>query len=103
MITLPKQKKEKERMKVILTEAEKKAATWLELDDESVGKLVKATAFKLAERDEKIQILTWSAALVLCSAAAKVNAETFKQTVEGLTIEGKNFGTWEITIKKVES
>lgn len=29
-------------MELILTDAEKKSATWLELDNESIGKLVKA-------------------------------------------------------------
>ena len=89
-------------MKVILTEAEKKASTWLELDDESVGKLVKTTALAIVEyADEKHTVFFWAAALALCSAAAKANARTFKQTIEGLTIEGKPFGTRELTIKKL--
>lgn len=88
-------------MKLILTEAEKKAKIWLELDDESVGKMVKATAFKIKEHDtEDDKIAFWSAALILCGQAAEANADSYTTTMEGLTIHGKSFGTWEITIKK---
>ena len=50
-------------MRLILTEAEKKAATWAELDDASLGKFVKAMMFhtKLAS-DEQGKILLMSAA-----------------------------------------
>jgi hypothetical protein len=88
-------------MELILTEAEKKAATWLELDDESVGKLVKASALKIIDNDnEQGRVAFWSAAIILCSMAAEANAETFKQTLDNLTIKGKSFGKWELTIKK---
>jgi hypothetical protein len=89
-------------MKVILTEKEKEAATWFELDDETVGKLVKSTALHIKGLDdEQGKVGFWSAALILCSAAAEANADTFKQTMDGLTIKGKDFGTWEITIKRI--
>lgn len=91
-------------MELILTEAEKKAATWLELDDESVGKLVKATALKIAEKGgEEGKIWSWSAALILCSMASDSNCDTFTQTIEGLTSKGKSCGDWEIRIRKVKS
>ena len=89
-------------MKLILTEAEKKAATWLELDDDSVGKFVKANAthfYNKATEGEKIFLM--AAAMALCSAAAKANADTLKQTIEGLTVKGKPFGNWIVTIQKV--
>ncbi len=90
-------------MELILTEAEKKAATWLELDDESVGKLVKSTQVKLRGYDiEHKRIYFWSAVLMLCCMAAETNADKYTTTMEGVTVKGKDFGTWEICIKKLK-
>ena len=88
-------------MKLILTEAENKAATWVELDDESLGKVVKAMMFKIkTASDEQSKIIYLSAAMILCSAAAESNADKLTQTIEGLTIKGLPFGNWKVTIKK---
>jgi len=96
-------------MKLILTEAEKKAATWLELDDESVGKLVKASQVQIVEHGknkvadkEQDVIAFWAAGLILCSTASESNAETFKTTIEGVTSHGKSIGDWEIIIKRID-
>lgn len=89
-------------MKLLLTAAEKKANTWLELDNESVGKVCKATALNLKYAiTEKDKIYVYSAALLICSLAAEANADELKQTLEGLTIHGKPFGDWQITAKKL--
>jgi hypothetical protein len=91
-------------MKLILTEAEKKAAKWADLDNESLGKVVKATMFVLKKAsDEQKQLWFISAAIMMCSAAVDANADTYKQTIEGLTIEGKSFGNWKVTIQRVDS
>lgn len=88
-------------MELILTESEKAAATWLELDDESVGKLVKATMFKIKQfSDESEKIYLWSAALMLCSAVAETNAGKYEQTIEGLTVHDKPYGNWKLIITK---
>ena len=88
-------------MKLILTEAEKKAATWAELDDDSLGKVVKAMMFKIkTASDEQGKIFLLSAAMMLCSVAAEANAEKLTQTIEGLTVKGQSFGNWKVTIKK---
>lgn len=90
-------------MELILTEAEKKANTWLELDDDSVGKLVKATALNMKSVDtEWKRVGYWSAALMLCSLAAEANADTFSQELDNLTIKDKSFGKWKVTIQRVK-
>ncbi len=89
-------------MELILTEAEKKAATWSELDDATLGKVVKATMFKIEHTSNEQQKLTmFAAALLLCTMAAEANADTLKQTIEGLTVKGKPLGDWKITIKRI--
>lgn len=89
-------------MELILTDAEKKSATWLELDNESIGKLVKASALKIREHDTQYDILAcYSASIILCSMAADANADTFSTEIDNLTIRGESFGKWQITIKKL--
>jgi cyanate lyase len=89
-------------MKLILTKAEKKA-TWAELDDGSLGKVVKAAMFQIkqeAEKQDKVSLL--SAALLLCSMAFETNADKLTQTIEGLTIKGEPFGNWRVVISKTK-
>jgi hypothetical protein len=89
-------------MKLILTEAEKKAKTWLELDDESVGKMVKATAFNIAEYSEDKKIFFMSAALVLCGIVVDDgNIGTMSITLDNLTRKNKSVGNWKVTVEKV--
>jgi len=88
-------------MKLTLTDAEKKSATWAELDDDALGKVVKAMMFKLKNTsDEQGKLSYLSAALILCSAAVEANADKLTQTIEGLTIKGQSLGNWKVIIKK---
>ena len=88
-------------MELKMTDAEKKAATWLELDDESLGKVVKAMMFKLKTiSEEQDKLFHLSAAIILCSSAVETNADKMNITVEGLTIKGESFGNWKVTIKR---
>ncbi len=86
---------------LILTEDEKAAATWAELDDDALGKVVKAGMFRLKHiSDEQKKLFAMYAAMILCSEAAAANADKFTLTVEGLTVKGQPIGTWKVTIKK---
>ena len=88
---------------LILTEAEQKAAAWAELDDEALGKVVKASMFKLKELgDEQGKLYFMSAAIILCSAAAETNADKMTQTLENLTSSGKSLGSWKIVVSKIK-
>lgn len=88
-------------MKLILTAAEKKAATWAELDDASLGKVVKAMMSKIRETsEEQGKLFYLSAAIILCGAAVDANADRLVQTIEGLTIKGQTWGNWKIIIQK---
>lgn len=87
---------------IILTEEEKSAVTWAELDDDSLGKVVKAGIFsikKIAKEQDKMFFM--AAAIILCSIAADSNADKLTQTLEGLKNNGQPLGDWKITIKKL--
>ncbi len=82
---------------LILTEAEKAAATWAELDDEALGRVVKAGMFdvkKVADDDDKL--LSLAAATMLCSIAAEANADRLSVTLEGLRTKDESMGDWEV-------
>ena len=88
---------------LILTEKEKKAATWCELEDESIGKVIKvmmSTIKQASDEQEKFYFL--SAAMILCAAAAKTNADKAVFTVEGLKNKDNDFGNWQVTIKRIQ-
>lgn len=87
---------------LILTEAEKAAATWAELDDEALGKVVKATMFSIkAIAQEQDKLFVFAAATILCSEAAEANADKLTQTIEGLRRNGEPVGDWEVTIRRI--
>lgn len=91
-------------MELILTDEEKAAATWTELDDESVGKVAKSLMFKIKEYgDENKRLFTMSAAIALCSLVAETNADKSTITVEGLTKQGRHLGNWKLTIKRLNN
>ena len=88
-------------VKLILTEKEKRLATWLELDDASLGKFVKANISKVKELREDVGIFVMSLATAFCSIAAEANADKFSITVEGLKNKNNDFGNWKVTAKRI--
>ena len=88
-------------MELILTDAEKAASTWVELDDAALGKAVKAMMCQIKiTSDEQEKLMLFSASIILCSVAVEANADKLVQTIEGLTIKGQPFCNWKVTIKK---
>ncbi len=88
--------------KLILTDTEKEAKLWSDLDDASLGKVVKAQIFKMKNwSDERDKIALMSAATMICAMSAKVNADITTITLTGLTHVGKSIGDWKVTAKKV--
>jgi hypothetical protein len=86
---------------LILTEAEKQTNSWLDLDNESIGKVAKALSLRIKESDEKSERLhMMSAAIILVGIAQEANADRLKFTLEDIMVHGKNTGNWTVTIKK---
>ena len=92
---------ENKMAELILTEAEKAAALWSDLDDAALGKLVKknmATITKAAEQMDRTTL--FSAALLICCGAAEVNAGKAEFDIEGVTQDGRDFGDWTVVATK---
>lgn len=90
---------------LILTPEEQAAATWMELDDATIGKLVKQTALQLndtADRSaDQAAVWWWSAAIMMVGATADTNADTFTQTINGYSQNGQVVGDFKITVEKL--
>lgn len=89
---------------LILTEAERAAATWLEFDDAALGRVVKHAAVTFMEAaDELKRIRHMAAAMILVGAADQANAERLTETLQGLTRKGVDCGDWRITIERTRA
>jgi hypothetical protein len=88
-------------MELILTEQEKKTASWLDLDDESLGKFVKANICKVKELKSDIGIFLMSLATAFCAIAHETNADTFSIEVNGLKNKTNDLGNWKVTAKRL--
>lgn len=87
---------------LILTDEEKAAATWMELDDATVGKVVKKTALGLmAKSDEQGRVWWFSAAMLLCGMANDANADKFSQELLGFTEGDTDCGDWLVTVQRI--
>lgn len=88
--------------KLILTDAEKAANSWLDLDDANLGKVLKATALKLkAHANDQSRLWFVSAAMLLCSMADDSNADRFSQTIKGFSNHGKLAGDWRVIVRRI--
>ena len=87
---------------LILTKEEQEAETWAELDDSALGKVIKKKLFNIrkASKEQK-KMMSLAAALLLCNLAVDTNADELIETLEGLTIKGKPFGDWKVTVKRI--
>lgn len=86
---------------LILTDEEKAAALWSDLDDAALGKLVKKKiAFITDSAAQLDRVTTFAAAMLLCCAAAEQNARELALEIDGLTQEGREFGDWKVVAMK---
>lgn len=85
---------------LILTEEEKKAKTYLEWDDEALGRMVKKAAKLISDYRGEDSITMVSAATLLVSSAHKVNSSDSTWTLEGVTVP-EDIGDWEITVRRL--
>ena len=90
---------------LIVTEAEKAAVSFLDWDDEALGKAVKEVALMLGKHCEDLEgfkkILPVSAAMVLASTAIDHNAGELSLTIGAFSHAGEDHGDWEVTVKKL--
>jgi hypothetical protein len=89
---------------LILTQQEKDAALWSDLDDASLGKLVKKTMaiFDSLPRQEH-EIVMQSAAIMLCCLVRDNQSTKATITLEGVTEKGVGIGDWRLLIEQVKA
>lgn len=90
-------------MELILTDEEKAAASWMDWDDETIGKAVRAMASIWQGEDPNRILAHRAAAMFLCHGAMDVNAETTTLCLDGVTFRGEPIGNYRITIERGEA
>ena len=88
---------------LIMTEEERAAALWSDLDDASLGRLLKRhiIAIQTASKQlEKTSIL--AAALILCCETAAQGSVRGEFELEGVTEGDREFGDWVVTVTRKE-
>jgi hypothetical protein len=94
--------------KLELTKQEKAAISWLDLDDDALGKLVRRTCLELPKlmakgETEMGKIWVTSCAILMCNMAADANATEANFDLKGITLADKERGDWQITIKRIQA
>lgn len=86
---------------LILTDAEKAAALWSEMDDAALGCMLrKKLVFLQTAAAQMEKTVESAAALLLCCNAAENNAEELRIDLEGVTQSGADFGDWLVVAKR---
>jgi hypothetical protein len=86
---------------LILTDEEKAAALWSDLDDAALGKLVKRKISLITGAAAQLdQATTFAAALMLCLDAAHANATETVFEIDGLTRGDIEIGDWRVVTTK---
>jgi hypothetical protein len=87
--------------KLILTDEEKAALLWSDLDDAALGKLVKKKIALLTDASDQLDLVTiFTAAMLLCCAASERGASQIALEIDGLTQENREFGDWKVVAMK---
>jgi len=81
-----------------LSDKERDAASWMDLDNASLGKLVKATALLLTKADDAVTMQ--AIATLMATTTYRSKAETMKLTVNGVKYKGEEAGDYEILVTK---
>lgn len=94
---------------LILTEEEKAAISWLDMDDDALGKLCRKACLIIPQHedldnpDDRKQVWASSAGMLLCGVTDDANATTAVFTFEGLTHGDKQRGNWRVTVERLDS
>jgi hypothetical protein len=86
---------------LVLTDAEKCAELWSDLDDQSLGALMRKKLVGLKSAAEQMdRAVTMAAALLLCCSAAEAGASELSLSIDGVTQAGRDFGDWQVVVRK---
>jgi hypothetical protein len=99
---------------LILTDEEKAAVNWIDLDDASIGKVVKSIAFKLeAHPRAHSSVITGAApdddaiswagvCMLLIGSCVERNADKFSSEIHGMTHKDEKWGDWKVTVERLK-
>ncbi len=87
---------------LVLTEEEKEERSYLNWDDESLGKFVKKKAIEFEDYYGEEVSEREAAIISLLSKVREETGDMAMMEVEGVTIDGEDFGQWRITFEKVD-
>jgi len=86
-----------------LTDEERESASYLDWDDESLGKLLRrGLAMCRSVQEERNAVLGHSAALYLIAHCVEAGAAYGKWDEQGVTQSGKPIGSWLVTVMRHE-
>lgn len=88
---------------LILTDEEAAAATYLEWDDEALGKLVRYASKMMMDEYGKNGVWIAMAAHVLIDGARDANADTSTIELKGATRSGEPIGDWQVEVKRLSA
>lgn len=87
---------------LVLTEEEKESGSYLNWDDENLGKYVKKKAIDLEDYYGEDVSQREAAVVTLLSRIVESDTDMTMMEVEGVTIDGEDIGHWRITFEKVD-
>lgn len=87
---------------LILTEKEKADASYLDWDDDALGKLTRKLSARMHDKYGRDGQFAAMAAHLLIDLARRVNATTSTINLKGATVAGEAIGDWKITIKRTD-
>lgn len=87
---------------LILNDEERRSPTFLEWDDVSLGRAVKAVAAICNDDHGKNALKATGAAVFLISEAIRSGATELHVNLEGATDGRSDLGNWKVTIEAVE-
>lgn len=88
--------------KLILTDEEKAAATWFELDDAALGMFLKKVGTYLLPQDERDKSIVLASALFLINIANESNSTDMNVNLDGCSNGLLEIGDWSISVKRVD-
>lgn len=87
---------------LILTPEEQATHSWLELPDETVGKLTKRTAMGFVEHDDEHGRIAGGAALLILTGMCHDRGENgLVVNIKHTTAAGEPTGDWRVTIERI--
>ena len=86
---------------LILTEEEKRTPLWTDMDDATLGKLLRKEIYFLYKASEQIErTIIVAAGLLLCGSVAENNAAEMELNFDGLTERDGSIGDWTVIVKR---